>query len=61
MSGGTPPHLQRYPHEFSGDQQHRLALARALVLSPCLIIFDEPTAGLDVSLQATILRFFKQI
>ena len=59
--GLEPHHLQRYPHEFSGGQQRRLALARTLVLSPRLIIFDEPTAGLDVSVQATILRFFKHI
>jgi oligopeptide transport system ATP-binding protein len=54
-------HLQRYPHEFSGGQQRRLALARILVLNPRLVIFDEPTAGLDVSVQATILRFFKDL
>ena len=59
--GLEPHHLQRYPHEFSGGQQRRLALARTLVLSPRLIIFDEPTAGLDVSVQATILCFFKHI
>jgi oligopeptide transport system ATP-binding protein len=59
--GLEPHHLQRYPHEFSGGQQRRLALARTLVLNPRLIIFDEPTAGLDVSVQATILRFFRQV
>ena len=59
--GLEPHHLQRYPHEFSGGQQRRLTLARTLVLNPRLIIFDEPTAGLDVSVQATILRFFKHI
>jgi oligopeptide/dipeptide ABC transporter ATP-binding protein len=59
--GLEPHHLRRYPHEFSGGQQRRLALARILILNPSLIIFDEPTAGLDVSVQATILRFFREL
>ena len=59
--GLAPHHLQRYPHEFSGGQQRRLALARILVLNPRLVIFDEPTAGLDVSVQATILRLLQEL
>lgn len=54
-------HIYRFPHEFSGGQQRRLGLARILILNPSLIIFDEPTSGLDVSVQATILSFFKEI
>ena len=54
-------HIYRFPHEFSGGQQRRLGLARILILNPSLIIFDEPTSGLDVSVQATILNFFKEI
>lgn len=54
-------HLSRYPHEFSGGQQRRLALARILTLNPDLIIFDEPTSGLDVSVQATILKLFQDL
>lgn len=59
--GLEPHHLQRYPHAFSGGQQRRLALARILVLQPRLVIFDEPTAGLDVSVQATILRLLQEL
>jgi oligopeptide/dipeptide ABC transporter ATP-binding protein len=54
-------HILRYPHEFSGGQQRRLALARILILNPSLIIFDEPTSGLDVSIQATILKLLKHL
>lgn len=54
-------HLSRYPHELSGGQQRRLGLARILTLNPKLVIFDEPTAGLDVSVQAAILSLMREL
>ena len=59
--GLEPEHMFRYPHEFSGGQQRRLGLARILTINPSFIFFDEPTAGLDVSVQATILKLLKDI